>query len=109
MFLTNMDHVPGYRVERVLGLVVGEIIRAKHVSKDLAAGLKQLGGGELRGYTEIMEEARSEALQRMTQQASSIGGKTVLNVRFMTTSVMHAAAEVMAYGTAAVLVPEEQQ
>ncbi|MBC7252533.1 MAG: YbjQ family protein [Actinobacteria bacterium] len=108
MFLTNMDHVPGYRVERVLGLVVGQTIRAKHVGKDIAAGLKQLVGGELRGYTEMMEEARNEALQRMALQASSMGANTVLNVRFMTTGVMQAAAEVMVYGTAAVLVPEGQ-
>jgi len=108
MFLTNMDHVPGYRVERVLGLCMGQTIRAKHVGKDIAAGLKQIVGGELKGYTEMMQEARDEAVQRMVQQATAMGANTVLNVRFMTTSVMQAAAEVMAYGTAAVLVDEAQ-
>jgi len=107
MFITTMDHVPGYRVDKVLGLCIGQTIRAKHVGKDIAAGLKQIVGGELRGYTEMMQEARDEAIQRMIQQASAMGANTILNMRFMTTSIMQAAAEVMAYGTAAVLVAEE--
>ncbi|MBC7247866.1 MAG: YbjQ family protein [Actinobacteria bacterium] len=106
MFLTKMDHVPGYRAERVLGLCMGQTIRAKHVGKDIAAGLKQIVGGELRGYTEMMQEARDEAIQRMVQQATAMGANTILNVRFMTTSVMQAAAEVTAYDTAAVLLAE---
>ncbi len=107
MFLTTMDHLPGYRIERVLGLCMGHTIRAKHVGKDMAAGLKQLVGGELRGYSEMMQEAINEATQRMIQQAQAMGANTILNVRFTTTSVMQAAAEVMAYGTAAVLLSED--
>ena len=107
MFLTNMDHVPGYRIERMLGLCMGNTVRAKHIGKDLAAGFKQIVGGELRGYVEMMTEARDEALQRMVEQAQQMGANTVLNVRFMTSSIMQAASEILAYGTAAVLVAEE--
>ncbi len=107
MFLTNMDHVPGYRIERMLGLCMGNTVRAKHLGKDLAAGFKQIVGGELRGYVEMMTEARDEALQRMIEQAQQMGANTVLNVRFMTSSIMQAASEILAYGTAAVLVAEE--
>lgn len=107
MYLTNMDNVPGYRIQQALGLCMGSTIRAKHVGKDIAAGFKQIVGGELRGYTEMMDEARNEALQRMMANAQSMGANAVLNVRFMTSSVMQAASEILAYGTAVILAPEQ--
>ncbi len=91
----------------MLGLCTGSTIRAKHVGKDIAAGFKQIVGGELRGYVEMMEEARTEALQRMMQQAQAMGANAVLNLRFATSSIMQAASEILAYGTAVVLDAEQ--
>ncbi len=107
MFITNMDHVPGYRVQQVMGLCMGNTIRAKHVGKDIAASLKQIVGGELKGYTEMLTEARNEAIARMIQHAQSLGANAVLNVRFSTSSVMQAASEMLAYGTAVLLAQEQ--
>jgi uncharacterized protein YbjQ (UPF0145 family) len=84
-------------------MVQGSTVRAKHAGRDLMAGLKNIVGGELKGYTELMQEARQEATERMVQQARSIGANAVLNVRFATTSVTLGAAEILAYGTAVVL------
>ena len=78
-------------------------MRAKHVGRDIMAGLKNIFGGELKGYTELLQESREEAMNRMQQQAKSIGANAVLNVRFSTSSVAQGAAELFAYGTAVVL------
>ena len=103
MLLSNMEIVPGKRVVKHLGLVQGSTVRAKHVGRDLMAGLKNIVGGELKGYTELLEEAREEATQRMISQAEAVGANAVLNVRFATSSVAAGAAELFAYGTAVVL------
>ncbi|MCP4697613.1 MAG: YbjQ family protein [Gammaproteobacteria bacterium] len=103
MLLSNLEIVPGKRIVKHLGLVQGSTVRAKHVGRDLMAGLKNIFGGELKGYTELLEESRQEALHRMQQQAESIGGNAVLNIRFSTSSVAQGAAELFAYGTAVVL------
>ena len=103
MLVTNLEIVPGKRVTKHLGLVQGSTVRAKHVGKDIMAGLKNLVGGELKGYTELLQEAREEATSRMVQQAQTIGANAVLNVRFSTSSITQGAAELLAYGTAAVL------
>lgn len=95
--------IPGRRVTSHLGMVQGSTVRAKHAGRDLMAGLKNIVGGELKGYTELMQEARDEATQRMIEQARSIGANAVLNVRYATTSVTLGAAEILAYGTAVVL------
>ncbi len=82
------------------GLVQGSTIRAKHVGRDIMAGLKNIVGGELKGYTELMIEARQEASDRMVEQAQELGANAIINIRFTTTSVSQGAAEMLAYGTA---------
>jgi uncharacterized protein YbjQ (UPF0145 family) len=103
MVLTNIELVPGKRVVKHLGLVQGSTVRAKHAGKDILAGLKNIVGGELKGYTELLNEARDEALERMVKQAESVGANAVLNVRFSTSAITQGAAELLAYGTAVVL------
>lgn len=103
MIVSNMEIIPGKRIQQHLGLVQGSTVRAKHVGRDFMAGLKNIFGGELKGYTELLQESREEAVNRMKQQASSIGANAVLNVRFSTSSVTQGAAELFAYGTAVVL------
>lgn len=103
ILLSNLELVPGRRVKAHLGVVQGSTVRAKHVGKDILAGFKNIVGGELKAYTELMQEAREEAVQRMLAQAASAGANAVLNVRFATTSITAGAAEILAYGTAVVL------
>jgi uncharacterized protein YbjQ (UPF0145 family) len=103
MMVSNLEIVPGRRVVKHLGLVQGSTVRAKHVGKDLLAGLKNIVGGELKGYTELLLEARKEATERMMEQAQAVGANAVLNVRFSTSSITQGAAELLAYGTAVVL------
>lgn len=103
MIITNLETVPGKRITRNLGLVMGNTIRAKHVGRDIMAGLKNLVGGELKGYTELMAEARQEAVNRMLEAAQGQGANAVVNVRFSTSSVTQGAAELFAYGTAVVV------
>jgi len=100
MIVSNMEIIPGKRVKEHFGLVQGSTVRTKHVGRDLMAGFKNIFGGELRGYTELLHEAREEAVVRMKQQAEAIGANAVLNVRFSTSSVAQGAAELFAYGTA---------
>lgn len=103
ILVSNMELIPGSRIKSHLGMVQGSTVRAKHAGKDILAGLKNIVGGELKSYTELMQEAREEATQRMSQQAASIGANAVLNVRYTTTAVTMGAAEILAYGTAVVL------
>lgn len=103
MLLSNLEIVPGKRVMKHLGLVQGSTVRAKHVGKDLFASLKNIIGGELKAYTELLQESRDEALARMIKQAEAVGANAVLNVRFATSSITQGAAELFAYGTAVVL------
>ncbi len=100
MILTNLESVPGHQVTQHYGLVSGNTVRAKHVGRDIAASFKNLVGGELHSYTELLEDARKEAIQRMIQQAQSLGANAVLNVRFSTSAVSQGAAELYVYGTA---------
>lgn len=100
MVLTNIESVPGRKILRHLGIVSGSTVRAKHFGRDLMAGLKSIAGGELKGYTELLEEARKEAIARMTAQAKSIGANAIVNIRFSTSSIAAGAAELYAYGTA---------
>jgi uncharacterized protein YbjQ (UPF0145 family) len=88
---------------QVLGLVQGNTVRAKHVGRDIAAGLKNIVGGELKGYTELLTEARREAVGRMIRQAQDLGANAVVAVRFSTSAVTQGAAELYAYGTAVVV------
>ncbi|MDX8392932.1 MAG: YbjQ family protein [Mariprofundaceae bacterium] len=103
MILSNMEQVSGQRIVRHLGIVNGSTVRAKHVGRDIMASLKNIFGGELKGYTELLQESRTEAIQRMVQQAEAIHANAVLNIRFSTSSVTQGAAELFAYGTAVVL------
>jgi uncharacterized protein YbjQ (UPF0145 family) len=103
MLVSNLEIVPGHRIVKHLGLVQGSTVRAKHVGKDIMAGLKNIVGGELKGYTELLQEARLEATDRMIKQAQAVGANAVLNVRFTTSSITQGAAEMLAYGTAVVL------
>ena len=103
MIVTSIEAIPGYRIVKHLGLVQGSTVRSKHAGKDILAGLKNIVGGELTAYTELLEESRNEALDRMKTQASSIGANAVLNVRLATSAVTAGAAELLAYGTAVVL------
>lgn len=103
MELTNLETVPGKTIVRHLGLVQGSTVRSKHAGKDILAGLKNFIGGELKGYTELLNEARAEAVERMVEQARAAGGNAVVNIRFSTSNIASGAAEVMAYGTAVVL------
>jgi uncharacterized protein YbjQ (UPF0145 family) len=100
MILTNVDSVPGKEIKEHYGLVSGSTVRAKHVGRDLMASLKNIVGGELKGYTELLRESRNEAVGRMIQQAEELGANAVINVRFSTSSVAQGAAELYAYGTA---------
>ena len=100
MIVTNVESILGKETLEHYGLVQGSTIRAKHVGRDIMAGLKNIVGGELKGYTELLVEARAEALRRMVAQAEELGANAVLNVRFSTASVAQGAAEILAYGTA---------
>jgi uncharacterized protein YbjQ (UPF0145 family) len=100
MILSNTEVVPGKTITRFYGMVSGSTVRAKHIGRDFMAGLKNIVGGELKGYTELLHEAREDAIQRMTAQAQSLGANAVVNVRFSTSSVAQGAAELFAYGTA---------
>jgi len=103
MIVVNTESLPGYRIVAVKGIVQGNTVRAKHVGRDIAAGLKNLVGGELKGYTELLTESRRESMQRMLAQAQQLGANAVLNVRFSTSSVTAGAAELFTYGTAVVV------
>ena len=103
MLVTNIEVIPGRRVIEHLGIVQGNTVRAKHVGRDIMASLKNVFGGELVGYTELLTEAREEAVDRMVQQAELIGANAILNIRFSTSSVTQGAAELFSYGTAVVL------
>ena len=100
ILLSNVETVPGKRIVEFYGVVSGSTVRAKHLGKDFLAGLKNIVGGELRSYTELLTEAREQALERMVMEAQSVGANAVINVRFSTSSVAQGAAELFAYGTA---------
>jgi uncharacterized protein YbjQ (UPF0145 family) len=103
MILSNIETIPGKTIVKHLGLVNGSTVRAKHAGRDIMASLKNIFGGELKGYTELLQESREEAVNRMVAQAESIGANAVVNVRFSTSSIAAGAAELYAYGTAVVL------
>ena len=100
MLCSNTEDIPGQQIVEFYGVVTGSTVRAKHIGRDFAAGLKNILGGELKGYTELLQEARQEALHRMMEQARSVGANAVINVRFATSSIAQGAAELFAYGTA---------
>lgn len=99
MLLVNIDYIPGRELEP-LGLVKGSTIQSKNIGRDITQSFKTLVGGELKSYTDMMDQARALATQRMEQEAEALGADAVVNVRYSSASVMQGAAEVMAYGTA---------
>ena len=106
MIVVNTETIAGYAIVEVKGICQGNTVRAKHLGRDIAAGLKNIVGGELKGYTELLTEARREALERMLAQAEQLGANAVVNLRFSTSAVTQGAAEIYAYGTAVTVQPE---
>ena len=100
MIVTTTDSIAGKQVKETLGLVRGNTIRAKWFGKDIIAGLRQVVGGELKEYTEMLSEAREEAVNRMAEDAKNLGADAIIEMRFVTAEVMRGAAEILAYGTA---------
>lgn len=100
MIIVTTETVPGREIDAVFGVVKGNVIQAKHLGKDIAAGFRQIVGGEIKEYTEMMSEAREIAIQRMVEKAEERGADAVVAFRFVTSMVMTGAAEILAYGTA---------
>ena len=103
MLVSNLEFLPDQKVIKHIGLVQGSSVRSKHVGRDLMAGLKNIFGGELKGYTELLHDSRNEAMERLISQAESIGANAVLNVRFSTSSIASGAAEIYVYGSAVIV------
>jgi len=107
--LSNLEHLPNYQITERLDVVYGSTVRSKHVGKDLFAGLKNIVGGELTAYTELLEESRQEAIDRMVVKAEALGADAVVGLRFSTSSIAQGASELFVYGTAVKAVPMPQQ
>lgn len=103
MIITTLEYVPGKTITKHLGLVQGSTVRAKHAGRDIMAGIKNIFGGELTAYTELLHESREEAINRMKEQAQATGANAILNVRFSTSSITQGASEIYTYGTAVTL------
>ena len=105
MLLSNLESMPGYSITRQIDVVYGSTVRSKHVGRDLLAGLKNIVGGELTAYTELLEESRQEAMNRMIAKAHSLGANAVIGIRFSTSNIAQGASELFVYGTAVVVEP----
>ena len=105
MIVVNTETIPGYRITEVRGLVQGNTVRSKHVGRDIMASFKNIVGGELAGYTEMMVESRQQAMDRMVDQAEELGANAIICVRYTTSAVTQGAAELLSYGTAVNVVP----
>ena len=100
MILTNVETIPESEIIEHFGLVSGSTVRARHIGADMAAGFKNMVGGELKGYTKLLTDSRQQAIERMTQQAQNLGANAIVNIRFSTSSITQGAAELYVYGTA---------
>ncbi|PIT84334.1 hypothetical protein COU37_03625 [Candidatus Micrarchaeota archaeon CG10_big_fil_rev_8_21_14_0_10_45_29] len=100
MLLVSVDFVAGKKISKTLGVVRGNTIRARHMGHDIVAGLQQITGGELSGYTKMITESRDEATKRMVDEAKKLGADAVIGIRYASSDVMAGAAEILAYGTA---------
>jgi len=107
MIVTTTSSISGKRIVRTLGIVRGNTIRARHIGRDITAALRNIVGGEIAEYTKLFAESREQAIDRMVEEARGLGANAVVEVRFMTSMVMQAAAELLAYGTAVVIEDEE--
>jgi uncharacterized protein YbjQ (UPF0145 family) len=103
MLLTTTDSIEGKKIVKTIGLVKGNTIRARHIGRDIMAGLRNVVGGEVTEYTKMMAESREQALDRMIEDANSKGANAIVQMRFATSMVMHSASEILAYGTAVVV------
>jgi uncharacterized protein YbjQ (UPF0145 family) len=108
MIVVTTDEIAGRRIERVLGLVRGNTIRARHVGEDIMAHLRNAAGGEIIEYTKMLAEAREQSIDRMLEEARALGADAVVAVRFESVEVMKGAAELLCYGTAVTLLPEDR-
>lgn len=106
MILCSTDTIPGKKITKVLGLVRGNTIRARHMGRDIMAGFKHMAGGEITDYTKMMAETREQALDRLAEDAEGLGGNAIVGLRFTTTSMMQGAAEFLVYGTAVIIEDE---
>ena len=100
MLVATTDQLPGREIKEILGVVFGSCVQTKHIGKDIGAGLRSVVGGEAKGYTELMEEARRTAMQRMIEDAKKLGADAIVGMRYATAQTMHGAAELIAFGTA---------
>ncbi len=106
MIITTSDTIAGKRITETLGLVRGNSVRARHIGRDILAGLRNIVGGEVQEYTKLLAESREQALDRMVQEAQMLGASAVVGVRFVTSMVAQGMAELLAYGTAVVVEDE---
>ncbi len=100
MLIVNTENIEGKRIVKTLGIVKGNTIRAKWFGKDIIAGIRNIIGGELKEYTEMLDDARGQAVARMIEEAEEIGANAIINVRFSTSQIAQGAAEILVYGTA---------
>lgn len=105
MQLSNLETVPGHQIIQQIDVVYGSTVRSKHAGRDLMASLKNIVGGELTAYTELLEESRQEAMQRMIEKAQNIGANAIVGIRFSTSNIAPGASELFVYGTAVVVTP----
>jgi uncharacterized protein YbjQ (UPF0145 family) len=103
MIVTNTENIPGKKVVKIVGMVKGNTVRARHIGRDILALFKNIVGGEIEEYTKLIAEAREQSLDRMTVEAESLGANAVINVRITTSYIMQNASEILAYGTAVVV------
>jgi len=106
MILSTLEDLAGYKVKKILGIVSGNTVRTRHFGQDIAAGLKTLVGGEIKGYSNLLTDSREEALERMAKNAEELGANAVLEIRFNTSQIMTGASEILVYGTACVVEKE---
>ena len=100
MLISTTENIPGRTIRRFFGVVSGSTVQSKRFGRNILSGIRNLFGGELTGYTELLQESREDALARMVEEAESLGANAVVNVRFSTSSIAQGAAEMFAYGTA---------
>jgi len=103
MIMVTSDFITGKTIKKTLGLVRGNTIRARHIGRDIKAGLKNIVGGEITDYTKMMAESREQALDRMVEEAEGLGANAIINVRFTTSMIMQSASEILAFGTAVIV------
>lgn len=103
MIMVTSDFIAGKTIKKTLGLVRGNTIRARHIGRDIKAGLKNIVGGEITDYTKMMAESREQALDRMVEEAEGLGANAIINVRFTTSMIMQSASEILAFGTAVIV------